>query len=97
MSTLFTGEFDKEVLSTNWESQFFDAKPYIGKYNLPKNGVTELNRLSWVVDSIEKQCHIVPLHAFKMIPLKEVRRNEAFVSGVDNVDSLSMFCHFRKV
>jgi hypothetical protein len=97
MSTFFTGEFDKQILSSTWESQFFDPKPFIGNYILPSKGVTELNRLSWVVDQIEKQCHIVPIHAFKMIPLKEVRRNEAFVSGVDKIDSLSMFCHFRKV
>ena len=30
MNTFFTGEFDKLVLSSSWESQFFDTKPYVG-------------------------------------------------------------------
>ena len=43
----------------------------------PKN-VTELDRLSWVVNSIEAECHTIPQGAVKLTPLNETRPNEAF-------------------
>lgn len=45
---------------------------------VPKRNLTELNRLAAVVCAIETDCHICPEGAFKMTPLHELRRNEAF-------------------
>ena len=44
---------------------------------IPKN-FTELDRLAFVVAAIENDTHVVPLGAFKLLPIHEVRRNENF-------------------
>ena len=46
---------------------------------IPQRGVTELDRLAFIVHEIDYTCFIVPKGAFKMTPIHEVRRNEAFV------------------
>ena len=45
---------------------------------IPAKNVTELNRLSQVVNSIELNCAVVPKGSFKFTPLKETIKNEAF-------------------
>jgi hypothetical protein len=59
-------------------------------------GVTEIDRLSYVVHQIDSDCHIVPIGSIKKIPLKEVRKNEAFrgLKG-DQVFDLKNYVHFR--
>lgn len=44
---------------------------------IPK-GFTELDRLAYVVAAIENDTHVVPEGAFKLIPVHEIRRNDAF-------------------
>ena len=76
---MFTGEFEKTIVAANGESSFlFVDKDLLGKVQIPARGLTELDRLSYVVHQIDNDCHIVPKGAIKKIPIKEIRRNEAF-------------------
>ena len=50
----------------------------MGSYSKPQKPVTELDRLSFVVHSIDKNCQIFPLGAYKKNTLGEVKKNEAF-------------------
>ena len=45
---------------------------------IPKRNLTEANRLAYVVNAIENDCHTCPTGAFKMTPQHELRRAEAF-------------------
>lgn len=46
---------------------------------IPSRGLTELDRLGWVVQNgIENCCQIVPQGSYKKNTLGEVKRNEAF-------------------
>ena len=59
---------------------------------LPAKGVTELDRLAYVIQQVENDCQIVPVGSFKMIPTKEVRRNEAFKGlNCSEAQQLGMF------
>lgn len=97
---LFTGEHDKilKEAEVSEQQEIFveedDALPLVIK---GKN-ITELDRLSYIVNEIERQCHLVPEGSVKLTPLHEVRRNEAF-SGLSKEDasSLAKYVHFRKV
>lgn len=65
------------------------------KANLKKN-LTEADRLSYVVRNIEFDCSVVPMGAFKMIPIGELRPNDNF-KGLDEQQlcSLANYFHFR--
>ena len=45
---------------------------------IPSCGLTELDRLAYVVNQIDSDCFIVPRGSVKKIPLNEIRKNEAF-------------------
>ena len=64
---------------------------------MPKKGVTELDRLAYFVNAVDSDCFSVPLGSFKLTPLKEVRKNEAF-RGLkkDQAFKLESYLHFRK-
>ena len=64
---------------------------------IPSKGVSELDRLSHLVNSVDHDCAIAPKGSFKMIPLKEVRRNEAF-KGLNKGQAFDVasYYHFRK-
>lgn len=49
---------------------------------VPKRNLTEVHRLSYVVNAIESDCHTCPQGSFKMTPDHELRRAEAF-RGLD--------------
>jgi hypothetical protein len=49
---------------------------------IPARGITELDRLAYVVRSIEFNCQIAPIGSFKKNTLGEISRNEAF-NGLD--------------
>jgi radial spoke head protein 9 len=76
------------VLHLNKE--VFNAK------DLPKSGLTELDRLSFVIHQIDSQCFLVPVGSFKRTPLGEVHVNEAF-SGLSlaAAANLNSYMHFR--
>ena len=65
---------------------------------IPEKGVSELDRLAYVVNAIDQDCQVVPMGSFKFTPNKEVRRNEAFW-GLSPEDAFNpeYYCHFRKV
>jgi hypothetical protein len=55
----FTGEFDRIVIEGNGKSEFIDLEEanLSGKpVELPLRGVTELDRLAYVVNAIEADC-----------------------------------------
>lgn len=65
---------------------------------MPVNGLTELERFSYVVHSIESNCQIVPCGSYKKNTLGEVQLNDAF-SGVkiDRLADPTSYMHFRPV
>jgi radial spoke head protein 9 len=97
VQSVFTGEFDKTVVEANGISQFaYIDKDVLAKTKLPARGITELDRLSYVVHQIENDCHIVPVGSFKKIPLKETRKNEAFRGlKANEISNISNYTHFR--
>ena len=46
--------------------------------SLPANGITEQERLSYVVNCVERQCQIVPVGSFRKNTLGQVQKNDAF-------------------
>lgn len=65
---------------------------------IPAKGITELDRLSFVVHTIEHQCQIVPFGSYKKTPLGEVKRNEAYRGRkLDELKDLSQYAHLRPV
>lgn len=76
MGVYFSGEHDRIVIDAPATAQVVideDAGIVI-----PAKSVTELNRLSSVIHSIESNCALVPKGSFKFTPLKETIANEAF-------------------
>lgn len=69
-----------------------------GNFNpvLKKKNLTESDRLSYVVRSIENDTSVVPMGGFKMLPIKEMRRNDIF-EGLpsEEIDQLGKYFHFR--
>jgi len=66
--------------------------------HLPARGITELDRLSFVVSQIDVNCLIVPKGSFKLIPLGEIRRNEAFKGlSIQDAFELKNYVHLRSV
>ena len=57
-----------------------------------------MDRLTTTVHAIENDCQICPVGSFKMTPMHQVRRNEAF-SGLCGADAMSLenYLHFRNV
>lgn len=97
---LFTGEHDKilkEASAGEEQEAYVFENDTLVVTNKGKN-VTELDRLAFVINEIEKQCHLVPEGSVKLTPLHEIRRNEAF-AGLNKEDatSLAKYLHFRKV
>ena len=65
--------------------------------NIPERGLTELDRLAYVVTQIDSDCFIVPRGSVKKIPLNEVRKNEAFRGlNPDQVFCVENYVHFRE-
>lgn len=63
---------------------------------IPKRSLTEINRISAVVNAIENDCQLCPMSAFKMTQDHEMRRAEGF-RGLSLHDSLNLqkYQHFR--
>lgn len=67
---MFTGEFDKVIVSPAGVSDFvYIDEELRAKNKLPAGGLTELDRLSYVVQQIDSDCQIVPRGAMKKTPL----------------------------
>ena len=63
-----------------------------------KKGITELDRLAYLVYVVERECQTVPIGALKMTPIHEVHRNEGF-KGLrgPKAFALESYVHFRQV
>ncbi len=102
IQVFFTGEFDRVLIDAHGKSEVVDvAEAHSIKtkpIELPKRGVTELDRLAYVVQTVENDCQLVPVSSFKMTPIKEVRRNEAF-EGLNKAQifDVANYQHFRQV
>lgn len=96
LNVYFTGEHDRVVIDAAASNPVvIDEDEGI---IIPAKRVTELNRLSQVVYSIESNCACVPKGSFKFTPLKETIRNEAFRGLTpDRAFSLDQWQHFRPV
>lgn len=97
IQTFFSGEFDRILIEADGNSDIIEIDN-AKSLEFPSKGVSELDRLSHLVNSVDSDCAIAPKGSFKMIPLKEVRRNEVF-KGLkkDQAFDLSNYYHFRKV
>jgi radial spoke head protein 9 len=106
IESFFTGEFDRMLLDSNGKpastDYSFGGDVQVDKEALElsegKKGVTELDRLSYLVYTVEKECQVVPIGSVKMTPLHEVRRNEGF-KGLRGPSALELgsYLHFRPV
>lgn len=75
MRTYLTGEYDKVLIQTGNALIVVDQSENI---IIPPKHVTELDRVSYIVHTVEEQCQVVPKNSYKYTPLHEVRKNEAF-------------------
>lgn len=67
------------------------------EYFLPGERLTELDRLAFVVENIEQQCHLIPKGAFKLTPTNELRYDETFVGlSLQTAGDLENYLHFRE-
>ena len=80
IQTVFTGEFEKVIVKADGVSSFVHVDEFLrAQIKIPPQGITELDRLSYVVHQVDSDCTIVPMGAVKKTPLNEVRwkRNSA--------------------
>ena len=68
------------------------------KPKLRKKNMTETDRLSFVVRAIDRDCSVVPVGGFKMMPINELRRNDLFEGlNSEDLDKKEKYVHFRPV
>ena len=98
IQTMFTGESEYRVIDAQGFSDqvrlredSFDAQALAAC-----NGLTEQDRLSYIVNSIERQCQVVPVGSFRKDTLGCVQRNEAFRGlKFNELTTLDSFMHLR--
>lgn len=98
IQTVFTGEFEKVIVRADGVSQFVYVDDFLrAQIKIPAQGITELDRLSYVVHQVDSDCTIVPMGSVKKTPLNEVRKNEAFRGlKADQAFDVSNYVHFRE-
>jgi radial spoke head protein 9 len=96
LNVFFTGEHDRVVLDTPASAAIvIDADEGIV---IPAKNVSELNRLSQVVQSIENNCAVVPKGSYKFTPLKDTIKNEGFRGlSQEKAFSITNWQHFRVI
>ena len=68
------------------------------KPQLRKKNMTETDRLSFVVRTIDHDTSVVPVGSFKMLPINELRRNDLFEGlSSEDLDKKEKYVHFRPV
>ena len=99
-NTYFIGNPDL-ILEKFDSSQNKNTNEVIGdtfKPQLKKKNMTETDRLSFVVRTIDHDTSIVPLGAYKMLPISEIRRNDLFEGlSSDDLDKKEKYLHLRPV
>jgi radial spoke head protein 9 len=99
-NTYFIGNPDVilEKFSDNKNININEQIGDIFKPNLKLKNLTESDRLSFVVRTIEHDTSIIPLGGFKMLPINEIRRNDLFEGlSSDELDKIENYFHFRKI
>eukprot|EP00347_Sterkiella_histriomuscorum_P001082 403373397 len=102
VQVFFSGEFDRVVIDPSGKSDLLNVQEaHSGRtkpLEIPPKGVSELDRLAYVIHTVEQDCQVVPLGSLKMTPTKEVRRNEAF-RGLNSEQAFQIesYQHFRQV
>lgn len=93
MKTYLTGEFDRVILENAIAGSTVNEELGI---ILPPKHLTELDRVSYLVNSIERDCQVVPKGSYKYTPLHKIIKNEAF-KGIPSyyVFSLDYWSHLR--
>ena len=99
-NTYFIGNPDL-ILEKFDSSQNKNTNEVIGdtfKPQLKKKNMTETDRLSFVVRTIDHDTSSVPLGAYKMLPISEIRRNDLFEGlSSDDLDKKEKYLHLRPV
>ena len=96
MQTFFTGESERQIVNNAGFSDQVTLRPGSFKLEEIPNGLTEQDRLSYVVNTIERQCQVVPVGAYKKTALKEVEVNDAFTGlKYNDMTCLTSFAHLR--
>ena len=68
------------------------------KPKLKKKNMTETDRLSFVVRTIDHDTSVVPVGGFKMLPINELRRNDLFEGlSSQDLDKKEKYVHLRPV
>jgi len=68
------------------------------KPKLKRKNMTETDRLSFVVRTIDHDTSVVPVGAYKMLPINELRRNDLFEGlSSEDLDKKEKYVHFRPV
>ena len=99
-NTYFVGNPD--IILEKYESeQNQNLDEVIGdtfKPKLKKKNMTETDRLSFVVRTIDHDTSVVPVGGFKMLPINELRRNDLFEGlSSEDLDKKEKYAHFRPV
>lgn len=106
IQAFFTGEFDRTLIDERGKlasadySLGDDVSFDPSNLELPegKKGITELDRLAYLVWVVERECQAVPIGSVKLTPIHEVRRNEGF-KGLRGAAAFQLenWVHFRAV
>ena len=84
-------EKSNHILDEEIENGVFNPVPKL------KN-LTESDRLSFVVRTIDNDTSVVPVGGFKMLPISEMRRNDIFEGlTTDQIGNIKNYLHFRYV
>ena len=68
------------------------------KPKLKKKNMTETDRLSYVVRTIDNETAVVPIGGYKMLPINELRKNDLFEGlNSEDLDKLEKYAHLRPV
>ena len=99
-NTYFIGNPD--IILEKYESeQNKNLEEVIGdtfKPKLKKKNMTETDRLSFVVRTIDHDTSVVPVGGFKMLPINELRRNDLFEGlSSEDLDKKEKYVHLRPV
>lgn len=97
IQSFFSGQHDRQIVDRMGFSQFGHLNlDCIDRKKMPENGLTELDRLIFVVHNIEKNCQIVPCGSYMKSPSQEIQKNEAF-SGctIQQLTDPNCYMHLR--
>jgi len=85
INTPFSGQHEQIILRGG------ENQNELGLKMVQKN-ITELDRLSYTVRTIENDCAVVPIGAFKLTPTSEIRYNETFKGlSIDQLSNIASY------